>query len=331
MTLSDPRKLLLGALALGVAACSPQAADPEADNSPDTTAGVAPAPETATTIPEETAMNAGAVIDDYLPWDASSDLVERTESGLEYIILKEGAEGGLAPTSARDQVTVMYEGRLARNGEKFDSSYDRGSPASFPLNGVISGWTEGLQLMSVGDEYLFYIPAALGYGENPRPGGLIQPGDDLVFKVDLRDVVPAPKPRPVSTEAWETYTPWDESREDIVSTDSGLQYVVIESGDASGPSPEGDDQVAVFYEGRLDETGMVFDSAFQRGEAAVFPANRLIPGWVEALQLMRPGDRWLIHIPSKLGYGERGTPGGPIPPGADLNFEVELMDVLARQ
>ena len=86
--------------------------------------------------------------------------------------------------------------------------------------------------------------------------------------------------------------------------------------------------VVVHYEGRLAESGETFDSSFARGEAAIFPADRLIPGWVEALKLMKPGDRWLLQIPSELAYGEAGTPGGPIPPNADLVFEVEMMDVL---
>ena len=88
--------------------------------------------------------------------------------------------------------------------------------------------------------------------------------------------------------------------------------------------------VAVHYEGRLAETGELFDSSFERGSPETFPSNQLIEGWVEALEMMRPGDRWMLYIPSDLGYGEMGTPGGPIPPNAPLIFEVEMMDVMKR-
>jgi len=311
----------LGAFAALVAACSPSA--PEGVGL-DT---AAPDAETLTEATAETPMD--AFFADHIPWDSERDGVVKTESGLEYVIISQGNEGGLSPVE-RDTVEVHYEGRLARNGETFDSSYERGERISFPLNGVIAGWTEGLQYLSEGGEAVFYIPSDLAYGENPRPGGLIQPGDDLVFRVELNKVFPAPPPRQVDAEAWDTYTPWDSSREGIQKTDSGLEYVVLEAVE-EGPSPNPEDRVVVFYEGRLDATGEVFDSAFKRGEPAIFPAGRLIPGWVEALAMMKRGERWLIHVPADLAYGETGTPGGPIPPSSDLNFEVELMDVLEVQ
>ena len=102
--------------------------------------------------------------------------------------------------------------------------------------------------------------------------------------------------------------------------------MILASGDEGGTSPSGGDRAVVYYEGRFDDGGEVFDSAFQRGEAAIFPTNRVIPGWTEALQLMKPGDRWLMHVPGNLAYGPRGN--GPIPPNAALIFEVELMDVI---
>lgn len=103
-----------------------------------------------------------------------------TASGLQYEILTEGA--GPKPT-ARDTVTVHYKGALT-SGKVFDSSYDRGAPISFPLNGVIKGWTEGLQLMSVGAKYRLTIPANLGYGA-AGAGGAIPPNATLIFEVEL--------------------------------------------------------------------------------------------------------------------------------------------------
>ncbi len=263
----------------------------------------------------------------YIPWDADAKEVQTTDSGLQYVVVREGPEDGVTP-GPNDRVSVMYDGRLI-DGTVFDSSYEKGSTVTFGVGQVISGWTEGLQLMSEGDEFIFYIPTELGYGQSPRPGGKIKPGDDLIFRVELKQVVKAPEPRAIDDEAWAKYTPWNSELPEVQKTGSGLEYVVLASGDETGISPEGQDMVVVFYEGRLDANGETFDSAFKRGEAALFPANGVIPGWVEALKMMRPGDRWLVHVPGDLAYGPRGY--GPIPPNAALNFEVELMDIVPVQ
>lgn len=110
--------------------------------------------------------------------------VTKTDSGLRYRVVKSGEAGGKAPT-ARSNVTVHYRGSFI-DGREFDSSYKRGAPATFPLNAVISGWTEGVQLMKEGDEFEFAIPYDLGYGE--RGGGSIPPRQTLVFTVELLKV-----------------------------------------------------------------------------------------------------------------------------------------------
>ena len=110
--------------------------------------------------------------------------IKETASGLQYQVLKEGK--GKKPTTA-DRVKVHYVGTLF-NGEKFDSSRDRGEPAVFGLTQVISGWTEGLQLMTEGSTYKFWIPAELGYGN--RSMGNIQAGSLLIFEVELIEVNP---------------------------------------------------------------------------------------------------------------------------------------------
>ena len=106
---------------------------------------------------------------------------QTTPSGLKYVTVVEGT--GAAPT-ASDVVTVHYTGRLL-DGTVFDSSVDRGEPTSFPLQAVIKGWTEGLQLMKVGGTTVFYIPSNLAYGEMGTPGGPIGPNADLIFEVQL--------------------------------------------------------------------------------------------------------------------------------------------------
>jgi FKBP-type peptidyl-prolyl cis-trans isomerase FklB len=111
----------------------------------------------------------------------------------------------------------------------------------------------------------------------------------------------------------------------VIVTASGLQYRILHSGPAAGLKPKPDDEVKVNYEGKLLD-GEVFDSTYERGAPAVLTARGLIPGWVEALQRMRPGDEWLLYVPAKLGYGDKGA--GPIPPGSVLVFKLELIDVL---
>jgi len=109
--------------------------------------------------------------------------VRVTPSGLQYEVITQGS--GVRPSAASDTVTVNYVGTLT-NGTEFDNSYKRGEPTSFPLDRVIKGWTEGLQLMSVGSKYKFYIPYQLGYGLNEM--GAIPAGSVLSFEVELLDV-----------------------------------------------------------------------------------------------------------------------------------------------
>ena len=119
---------------------------------------------------------------DFLAANKSKPGVKTTASGLQYLVEKEGS--GAKP-KATDTVKVNYLGTKI-DGEKFDSSYDRGQPATFPLNGVIKGWSEGLQLMPVGSKYKLFVPADLAYGENGP--GQIGPNATLIFEVELLDI-----------------------------------------------------------------------------------------------------------------------------------------------
>ena len=111
-----------------------------------------------------------------------------------------------------------------------------------------------------------------------------------------------------------------------MTTASGLRYKVLASGSAGGVSPTVADTVVVHYRGTLVD-GTEFDSSYSRGQPATFGVGQVIRGWTEALQLMKPGDKWLIHIPYHLAYGMQGSPP-KIPPFADLVFQVELLQVL---
>lgn len=121
----------------------------------------------------------------FLAENAKRDGVETTESGLQYEVIEEG--GGATP-DADDRVTVHYTGTLI-DGTVFDSSRERGEPATFALNQVIPGWTEGLQHMSEGARYKFYIPSELAYGDRGA-GNVIEPGSTLIFDVELQKVEP---------------------------------------------------------------------------------------------------------------------------------------------
>ncbi len=121
--------------------------------------------------------------EDYLKANAGKEGVTTTESGLQYKVLTQG--DGAKP-AATDQVTVHYRGTLI-DGTEFDSSYSRGEPTSFALNQVIPGWTEGVQLMSVGSKYQFFIPYELAYGERGA-GGSIGPFETLIFEVELLEI-----------------------------------------------------------------------------------------------------------------------------------------------
>lgn len=112
-------------------------------------------------------------------------------------------------------------------------------------------------------------------------------------------------------------------RPEVKTTDSGLQYEVIKEG--TGAKPASTDKVTVHYHGTLID-GKVFDSSVERGQPATFPVNGVIPGWVEALQLMPVGSKYKLFIPSDLAYGPRGA-GGDIGPNSALIFEVELISI----
>lgn len=128
------------------------------------------------TTPEEHKAQGEA----FLAANAKKDKIITTDTGLQYQILTEGT--GDSPT-AEDNVTVHYKGTTI-DGKEFDSSYKRGQPATFPLNRVIPGWTEGLQLMKEGAKYRFFIPAYLGYGKRGA-GSDIPPNAALIFDVEL--------------------------------------------------------------------------------------------------------------------------------------------------
>jgi FKBP-type peptidyl-prolyl cis-trans isomerase len=116
----------------------------------------------------------------------------------------------------------------------------------------------------------------------------------------------------------------NKTKEGVKTLPSGLQYKVLKEG--TGKTPKDTDVVVTHYKGTLLD-GTEFDSSYKRNAPAEFPVNRVIKGWTEALQLMKEGDKWILYIPPKLAYGERGAPGGVIGPNETLIFEIELIKV----
>ena len=131
-------------------------------------------------------------------------------------------------------------------------------------------------------------------------------------------------PPTITRSAWFKYAPWNSNLPEVMKTASGLEYIVLASGPASGVAPLPQQAAEIYYEGRLNSGGRAFDSGFDRGEPDVYELSILVPGFREALSMMRPGDRWMIYIPAAIGYAERGYPG-LIGPGEDLLFEILMV------
>ena len=238
----------------------------------------------------------------------------RFASGLECWSIDEGVGDKPVPT---DQVVVHYTGWL-EDGTKFDSSYDRGSPAVFRLNGVIRGWTEGVGDMRVGEKRKLRIPSALGYGSSDN--GPIPANSTLIFDVELIDINPYAKFAKVPPME---QLPGDPVTGEALTSDSGLSWYDIVDGNGDQPASSSS-SVEVHYTGWLVD-GTKFDSSVDRGQTISFPLNGVIAGWTEGVGSMRVGGKRKLIIPADLGYGDRGAAGGAIPPGATLVFDVELI------
>jgi len=235
---------------------------------------------------------------------------ERTASGLASVVLQPGT-GAEKPT-AQDSVKVHYTGWTS-DGKMFDSSVVRGEPAEFGLNRVIKGWTEGLQLMVVGEKRRLWIPANLAYGDSPRPGA---PKGQLTFDVELLEVTKPPPPPEVPKDV--AAAPASAKK-----TASGLRYTVLKPGTGKDhPTPQS--RVKVNYSGWTTD-GKMFDSSVARGRPATFGVSQVIKGWTERLQLMVVGDKTRFWIPAGLAYGEKPPPGAP---AGTLVFDVELLEIL---
>jgi peptidylprolyl isomerase len=235
---------------------------------------------------------------------------EKTASGLASKVLTPGK--GTTHPAKTDLVTVHYSG-WTTDGKNFDSSLSGGKPVTFPLDKVIAGWTEGVQLMVAEEKRRFWIPEELAYkGKEGRPAGM------LVFDVELISFK-APPPKETSVDP--TKAPDDVQRPpgDAKRTGTGLSYKILKPGTGS-QHPEATSSVTVNYSGWTTD-GKLFDSTYERHEPATFRLNRVIAGWTEGLQLMVEGEKCRFWIPEALAYAGNGPVSG------DLVFDIELVKI----
>ena len=285
----------------------------------------------------------------YLDANAQKDGVVVLPSGLQYEVLRSGK--GAPPASTSDRCTCHYTGKLV-DGTVFDSSVQRGRPATFSPGGVIPGWTEALMMMRPGDKWILTIPSELGYGERGS-GSAIPSQSVLIFELELLSVKEAswadwltlrtmgfvllvayniysclgggPRRKDVAEikKFGEDFLAKNELKEGVVALASGLQYKVLRAGDGDA-HPLPNSPCECHYEGRCAQdwpAGKTFDSSYDRGSPTTFAPNQVIGGWTEAMQRMVEGDKWEIYIPANLAYGDSGRA-----PGC-LVFTLELLRI----
>lgn len=211
-----------------------------------------------------------------------------TESGLQYCVLSPGRDE--KKPRATDMVEVHYTGWLT-NGTKFDSSRDRGQPTSFPLNGVIKGWTEGLQLMTPGAKFKFTIPAALGYGE--QDNGVIPPNSTLVFEVELLRVISMPE-----------YVPGNSEVQKELPSKAKWEFLKEGTG-----AKAGENEAVAFRYALFQQDGKLLQCSEQQqnhriaGTRATLP----FPFFKELVDVMKQGDTVRVEVPE----GVVGSIQGP--------------------
>jgi FKBP-type peptidyl-prolyl cis-trans isomerase len=299
----------VAALAL-LPACKQEAPAPKAGDKPAATgsAAASTAPASAATSAASAAAPAPGDIPAPADVAAAPADAQKTPSGLASKVLTPGT--GADHPKEWDEVKVHYTG-WTTDGKMFDSSVKRGQPASFPLNRVIKGWTEGVQLMVIGEKRRFWIPVELAY--NNRPG---KPAGMLVFDVELLEIQKGVEPPPPPVTPPDVAAP----PKDAEKTKSGMFSKVLTPG-TSKDHPKATSRVKVHYSGWTTD-GKMFDSSVMRGQPITFGLDQVIPGWTEGVQLMVPGEKRRLWIPQEMAY--KGQPGAP---AGMLVFDVELIGI----
>ena len=251
---------------------------------------------------------------------AAPEGAEKTESGISSRVLQEGT--GTSHPKADEKVKVHYSG-WQTDGYNFDSSLSRGVPATFGLNQVIKGWTEGVQLMVEGEKRRFWIPGELAYGKlegelppigenGKRPGS---PLGQLCFDIELIKIL-RPHPTPENLTA---------APEDAFANPSGVASKVIKAGTGEA-KPKPTDNVQVHYTVWTTD-GKVVDSTLPNERPKILPLKRTVKGFTEGVQMMVEGETRRIWVPTNMAYGAAPPPTAP---EGMLVFEVELLKILSN-
>lgn len=228
------------------------------------------------------------------------------------LIINDLELGAGIPVDSGYYFFAHYTGYINDN-EVFDTSHERNTPINFQLGvgQIIPAWEIGIKGMRAGGKRMLTTPPDLAYGETGIPG-ILPAGVTLRFEIEMIEVIKPP-------------VAWDLSSTRMRSTESGIQYVIIENG--RGNKPEPNDLVAVDYSGYLEDNTL-FDSSLLRSEVFRFRIGTeyVIKGWDEIIQDMRVGEKRVVIIPPELAYGNGGL-YGIIPPDARLRFDIELIEI----
>lgn len=234
--------------------------------------------------------------------------ITETDSGLKITVV----ENGRGPRLTKGMRLVVHYTGYFEDMSVFDSSIEREEAIELILGRsmVIKGWEEGLTKLRQGDKARLWVPYELAYGEQGR--GPIPPRTDLIFDIEILEAEQMKKVEPFQT-----------AGKDTLSTESGLQYIIVNGG--RGDYPAEGSIVTVHYTGYLPD-GKIFDSSVERKQAFTFVLGQgqVIPGWDEGIALMQKKAKYRFIVPPDMAYGQRRT--GPIPPNATLIFDVELID-----
>ena len=282
----------------------------------------APSPKTSTNLPVPKPSAPPVPKSQPAPEDvaAAPEGAEKTESGISSRVLQEGT--GTSHPKADEKVRVHYSG-WQTDGYNFDSSLSRGVPATFGLNQVIKGWTEGVQLMVEGEKRRFWIPGELAYGKlegelppigenGKRPG---RPLGQLCFDIELIKIL-RPHPTPENLTA---------APEDAAANPSGVASKVIKAGTGEA-KPKPTDNVQVHYTVWTTD-GKVVDSTLPNERPKILPLKRTVKGFTEGVQMMVEGETRRIWVPTNMAYGAAPPPTAP---EGMLVFEVELLKILSN-
>lgn len=251
--------------------------------------------------------------------------LEGTDEAPTEVVTDDVVVGDGAEVAAEDTVEVQYVGMLT-DGTEFDSSWDRGEPATFPLNGVITGWGEGLVGMKEGGRRTLVIPAEQGYGDTGTGDGSIPGGATLVFVVDMLSVQQPATPGVEITSVTDDLTA--KPTIELAPADAAPTEVVIEDvvvGDGAALVAADDPRIEAHYVGLLTD-GTEFDSSWEGETTIEANLSQLIPGWSDGLDGMKVGGRRVIVIPAEQGYGAAGSPPA-IPADATLVFVIDLVAI----